>query len=379
MDEGDSLSIVFHTALDAMRFSLSTQEDLMTADWPAELLEHPSGARDGLYAGLRVRMVVDVGHASKFLNKVTNRLSYDGEVVTSCKNMEKIVADGGVVIATTGVLQALQEKHSARLYELGSYHVQDIGDYETPADPNIPDDKPGIVSLVQVLPMMLHERPASKINAPRLAYGFSEAPGVGQPDSTPVAIIFCSLSDETGVGEGLLANHCNRNGGYVCKNSQGVCLLAFKTCEAAVAFLFDVATQLTAHPDIQFKAGLHYGIPSSIASNKGSGRADYHGPPVNTAARLLALGGDSKLDVFQRGNSAVAVSGTAWANSGQAKEILESQGKFTLKGIADEMEAFALNFNKPGSRYGSRRATAVLTKEDAAGGTESAMEVSTPH
>jgi hypothetical protein len=254
--------------------------------------------------------------------------------------------------------------------------MQDIGEYETPANPDVPGDKPGTVSLVQVLPMMLHERPASKITAPRLGIGYADAAGVGEPEGTPVAIIFCTLSQEEGVGEGMVANACNRNGGYVCKNSQGVCLLSFKSSESAVAFLFDMASGLSGHQDIQFKAGLHYGVPTSVAPNKGTGRADYHGPPVNTAARLLALGGDSKADVFTRGNVAVAVSGAAWANAGKAKEMLESQGKYTLKGVSDEMEAFALNFTK-GSRFGSRRATGVLTspKEEEVGETEAAMEV----
>merc|ERR1719310_1714524 len=146
MDEGDSLSIVFHTALDAMRFALISQEDLLTAEWPTALLQHPSGARDGLYAGLRVRMAVECGHASKFLNKSTNRLSYEGPAVQSCSDILKMVDDGGIVVTSTHVVQALQERFSHRLYELGQYHMQDLGTFDVPSGE-------GSVSLVQMMPV----------------------------------------------------------------------------------------------------------------------------------------------------------------------------------------------------------------------------------
>jgi len=364
MDECDSLSIVFHTALDAMRFGLISQEDLVGYEWSDALIEHPAAARDGLYAGLRVRFVCEVGHATKFLNPVTNRLSYDGEVVAACKWLEKNCEDGGVTIITTNVVQELQEKHGNRLYELGQYHMQDLGSF----DMDKGEDGVDNIALVQIMPMSLHERPAGKISAPRQALGYSGAPGVGEPEGTPVAIIFCTITNDSGGDDGEkiasdnLAMNCNKNGGYVTKNSQGVCLLAFHTAEDGVGFLNSMAAWLIAEPKYTFKAGLHLGPPSSIAPNKMSGRADYLGPPVNTAARLLSLAGD-KGDLFTRGLSACAISGAAWANiAGGRRECLESQGKFQLKGVEEEMEAFALK--TPTGAHATRPAEGAMEAKE---------------
>jgi hypothetical protein len=39
--EGDSIIVAFHTVVDATRAALASQEALLAADWPQELLAHP--------------------------------------------------------------------------------------------------------------------------------------------------------------------------------------------------------------------------------------------------------------------------------------------------------------------------------------------------
>jgi len=376
MDEGDSLSIVFHNALEAVRFSLVSTEDLMAVPWHQDLLEHASAKREEiaaeglmseaelLYNGLRVRFVIEVGHANKTLNKETKRLTYDGDVVSNVKFFEKIVTNGGVVVSSTAVVQALQEKFARKLHELGPYVMQDLGTFKLP--PNSDGDALPI-SLVQIMPTCLEQRPAAKINAERLGIGYADAPGVSDPDES-VAIVFCTLSEDGGSGkgmevaEGLMSANCHSNGGYVSKNSQGVCLLAFTSADDGMAFLLAMASQLTDHSTIQFTAGLHPGVASKIEANKASGRADYYGPPVNTSARLLALAGNSR-DKFGRRNVACAVSRAA-VDELSSSDSLESQGKFELKGV-DEMEVFAVE--PPTPFVANQAATAAAERRKALG------------
>lgn len=71
--EGDSFTVAFHDAFDAVAWALATQSALLSADWPAELMSHPKAhteyAVDSssdakgqlLFRGLRVRMAVSTG------------------------------------------------------------------------------------------------------------------------------------------------------------------------------------------------------------------------------------------------------------------------------------------------------------------------------
>merc|ERR1711918_6770 len=74
-------------------------------------------------------------------------------------------------------------------------------------------------------------------------------------------------------------------------DSNGIFLISFHSVDSAIAFTEDVAGQIT---DLTFTCGVHIGVPTSVAANKASGRADYLGPPVNATARLMALAGDKK-------------------------------------------------------------------------------------
>merc|ERR1719327_1797424 len=189
MDEGDSLSIVFHSSLDAMKFAIMSQEDLMECEWPEELYDHPSAAMDGLYKGLRVRMACAVGYGEKFMNKTTNRLSYTGPAVVNTAAILKAVVDGGIVVASAAVLQELHEKWPHRLYELGEIHVQDIGTFV------LPKMEPAneAVGLVQVMPESLKERPPTDIQGGRMTMRpYDEAPGTSN-DGDALAFVFASF------------------------------------------------------------------------------------------------------------------------------------------------------------------------------------------
>jgi len=142
---------------------------------------------------------------------------------------------------------------------------------------------------------------------------------------------------------GLLCATVFECGGYVTKTSNGVALVAFVNAQDGFQFINKMYTllQTPACTNLTFRAGLHVGIPASVFPNKASGKADYLGPAVNATARLLSLAAETPS--FKWGNVSVAVSHSAWVevDHNNRTEQLQLQGKFLLKGVADEVEVFA--------------------------------------
>jgi len=367
-DEGDSLTIMFHNGFDAMKFCLVSQLDLMNAEWNEDLYDHPAAAKeDDLWCGLRVRMGVEIGHGNKFLNRVTNRLCYNGDVVDRGSALLKAVDDGGIIVTSCETIQQLQGSFSHRLYEFGDVHMQDVGTYKLEGVDNE-------ISMIQIMPDSLKERAATSFSGCTMTMRpFATAPGVGAEEGTAVTLIFCTLSGKasgkerrpsqiTGVVQNvdkeggdtddgscsvadaalmlkLMTSKALTHEGYITKTSNGVSLMAFPTPDAGFNFVTDIAKELQAPELDRFKfcCGLHTGIPTSVAPNKSSGRADYLGPPVNASARLLSLGAEE--EKFHVGNVAIAVSSSTWMGL-ENKEGLELVGSYQLKGIGNELECF---------------------------------------
>jgi len=351
MDEGDSLSVAFHNSLDAMKFAMLSQTDLMNIDWPTELYDHPDGCKEGgIYCGLRVRMAVEVGFARKFLNKSTNRLSYDGDAVVSCNAILKAVDCGGIVVASTHCIENIKDKFSHREYEFGKVGVHDMGTFQF-------SELTKPLGLIQMMPEWLINRPVAKLSGVTVAQRpFSEAPGVANP-GMPVALVFCTLQpnkssgDETAkaseadndVTSGVLGRLVFECGGYMNRPSSGVALAAFPTAQDSFKFINQmyVLLQSGKHANLTFCCGLHLGIPATVEPNKNTGKADYQGPSVTATARLLSLAVETPS--FKTGNVSSAVSHSAWTNidHDDRKNQLNLEGKFLLKGIAEEVEVFS--------------------------------------
>lgn len=364
MDEGDSLSIVFHNALDGLNFCLTTQQDLMLQNWQEELYNSKSAAKEGkLWCGLRVRMAIHCGNGVKFMNHSTNRLAYEGPVVEETAAILKAVDGGGIIVCSTSILGDLAGKYSHKTHELPDYAFQDIGDYLLPKvqDP---------VSLVQIMPKELCARPATSMSGcMKLSTMFAEAPGVATPGGG-VAFVFCNLKFNGAEGQAteieaekkprrssagrapknnakneeflsdLLRTTTFSHKGYVTKTSNGVSLLAFNSSSEALRFIKDIAAAVVAKGNLTFSAGLHFGTPTNVHPNKASGRAEYLGPPVNVAARIMAL---TTNEAFKAsGGCTCAVSQDAYTNLDDGdKGAMNSAGKFPLKGVAEAMEVYS--------------------------------------
>jgi len=365
MDEGDSLSIVFHNVFDATKFCLSSQEDLMLAPWAEELLTHPKACKEGTtWNGLRIRMALDVGNSSKYLNTATNRLAYKGDCVNHTLSIMHAVKGGGITVTSTNACQELHQKFSHRLYELGSFCIQDLGTYElagfdTDADA-VDKSISNTVSLIQIMPEELNKRPATQIDyLQMIGLPFNQAPGVPQEDDDKsaglptVCFMFASYRNgstgkkvEGGDADAismLTVKTAGENDGYVSKDSNGVFLMAFQNGEEAIAFVQGISSALQdpQYSDFVFCAGIHSGVPTAVNPNKTSGRADYLGPPVNVSARCLALACDDDKG-FRQGNVAIAMTSFSFEmmEAGE-RDSMQSRGHFSLKGVEEEVEVYS--------------------------------------
>lgn len=125
--EGDSFTVAFHDALDAVAWALHVQEAMLEADWPEELLDQEkaglvySQKKDSsipdqlLFRGLRVRIAINTGiPAAVQRHHVTDTLEYHGQVMDLAAAIGELPAGGQILLGP-------QTFHSVapRLKELG--------------------------------------------------------------------------------------------------------------------------------------------------------------------------------------------------------------------------------------------------------------------
>ena len=80
------LQIAFSSAVNAVKWCLETQQELLKQDWPEKIYEGEDSAIeevDGqeIYRGLRVRMGVHTGEPTAERDPVTGRMDYFGPMV----------------------------------------------------------------------------------------------------------------------------------------------------------------------------------------------------------------------------------------------------------------------------------------------------------
>merc|ERR1712100_420849 len=183
--------------------------------------------------------------------------------------------------------------------------------------------------LIQMMPVELNERPYTTLSGgTKLSMALGEAPGIVDP-SAEIAFVFCTLkmgsagaakgattmmddmkkadkraekggavknakANEAALSE-LIRTTAFASNGYVTKTSNGVSLLSFHSASEGCRFIKAMIDAAAGNSDYVFYGGLHVGKPSSAFPNKGSGRCDYLGPPVNTSARILSLAAEKRV------------------------------------------------------------------------------------
>ncbi|MFL5349221.1 MAG: ATP-binding protein [Hyalangium sp.] len=147
--QGGAFMLAFTSPVDAVRWCLETQEALLQAPWPEELLAQPEvaeelGPRGYLHRGLRVRMGVHIGEPECRADVRTGRMDYLGRVVNTAARVVAAGHGGQVLVSGTAWSRIAAEDlglHASR--PLGAFRLRGI---ECP------------VALVEVLPASLSER-----------------------------------------------------------------------------------------------------------------------------------------------------------------------------------------------------------------------------
>ena len=98
---GDSFMVSFPSVKDAVDFSLQTHENLNNANWPEELLDVSVAERskDGMWAGLCVRIGIHFGDVDIETNLVTGRKDYFGPTVNKASRLEAACIPGSVAVS----------------------------------------------------------------------------------------------------------------------------------------------------------------------------------------------------------------------------------------------------------------------------------------
>src|SRR5690606_3378046 len=112
--EGDAFMCAFSDTRKAVEFSLQVQVQLLSGNWPEEILMMDSARiekdADGtvLFRGLRVRMGIHVGEPIIEQDPVTGRVDYFGPVVNRAARVEN-QAQGGQIVISSAVWAEIED------------------------------------------------------------------------------------------------------------------------------------------------------------------------------------------------------------------------------------------------------------------------------
>eukprot|EP00899_Mesostigma_viride_P013163 jgi/Mesvir1/21848/Mv04227-RA.3 len=270
---GDSFSLVFHDAADALGWAMEVQrallfpmlalaaEELLSSpggrrnslsrrnsasqhldpsqtDWPRELLSFGPGKEERrgaqgppIYRGLRVRMGMHIGVAEECTSHVNGRQHYHGEVMELTKAIADVGVSGGQVLMSMPAWQSLgQPPLSVSCQHLGLHEVCEK------LDP---------IHLMQVVPDDLAKRaPFRPLKSKQLSPSFFDAPCSdcyiqGVAPTLPIVVAFIYVGHSKSLRRcpgyqpavnllvGLVQKLLLQYEGYECEEKDGNFLLAF--------------------------------------------------------------------------------------------------------------------------------------------------------
>ncbi|KAI5959957.1 CYR1 [Candida pseudojiufengensis] len=111
--EGDAFMVAFPSPTSALLWCFNVQQNLLTADWPTEILETDQccevtdGKGNVIYRGLSVRMGIHWGSPVCEPDVVTGRMDYFGPMVNRASRISAI-ADGGQIAVSSDFLDEMR-------------------------------------------------------------------------------------------------------------------------------------------------------------------------------------------------------------------------------------------------------------------------------
>lgn len=140
--EGDAFIVAFPTITLALQWCFAVQTNLLSADWPFEILESEHGREiyhpergDLLHRGLSVRMGCHWGSPVCEVDPITRRMDYFGPMMNRTARISS-VADGGQITISADVEAELRS-------------LEQIADSVGDIDPDL-DDNESLLPLLQI-------------------------------------------------------------------------------------------------------------------------------------------------------------------------------------------------------------------------------------
>ena len=116
--EGDAFIVAFPEITTALQWCFAVQTNLLSADWPSEILESEHGSEvyhpergDLLHRGLSVRMGCHYGNPVCEVDPITRRMDYFGPMMNRTSRISA-VADGGQITISSDVEAELRNLES---------------------------------------------------------------------------------------------------------------------------------------------------------------------------------------------------------------------------------------------------------------------------
>mmetsp|Transcript_12468 Transcript_12468/g.31404 ORF Transcript_12468/g.31404 Transcript_12468/m.31404 type:complete len:686 (-) Transcript_12468:107-2164(-) len=307
------------------------------------------------FNGLRVRMGCHTAHVTTIRrHAITNRVIYDEALVKQAKLVSETGCGGQVILTSSTMAEVSADASIAEhacIVHMGCHVLvaaaklaAELESSEICIHPDLPagesmDGSSGRcgpiagVELFMLLPYQLMSRIfycKDLSTETRLSCGYLQAP---RKDSVTICFtaihrlesLTCDLPEQSDTMVEMLCN-CARSlllkhDGYECEEHKGSFMLAFHTPMAAVSWAIDVQEALLGlpwpdkillHPSCEtwqmennvtfngprLKVGIAAGEVIKKIPNPSTGRADYFGPLLNQAARILskARGGQVLVD-----------------------------------------------------------------------------------
>ncbi|KAL3492229.1 hypothetical protein BJX62DRAFT_236458 [Aspergillus germanicus] len=116
--EGDAFMVAFSTTTAALLWCFNCQTQLLTAEWPTEILDQPQCRtqydmeNNIIFRGLSVRMGIHWGEPVCEKDPVTNRMDYFGPMVNRASRISA-VADGGQIFVSSDFMSDMQRNLEA--------------------------------------------------------------------------------------------------------------------------------------------------------------------------------------------------------------------------------------------------------------------------
>ncbi|WPK24186.1 hypothetical protein PUMCH_001450 [Australozyma saopauloensis] len=168
--EGDSFMVSFPSAALALLWCFNIQSQLLTEDWPTEILTTNEGCEvtdnsgNIIFRGLSVRMGIHWGSPVCELDMVTRRMDYFGPMVNRASRIESS-ADGGQIAVSSDFLREMERLESVHA-QIRAEELQPEAAYESKEVYNIAENELTALNAVPYLYVVLGERKLKGLEAP---------------------------------------------------------------------------------------------------------------------------------------------------------------------------------------------------------------------